>query len=192
MTVTRRLAAILAADVVGYSRLMGADEAGTAHAVREHPEAAAPIVASRQVGLGCDACVSRTTLPRKNECGASISDKLHYTDDFAISPQGPGAILSYRRHSGDRPAACRMAPRCAHGARRRHRTWRPEQPRLRAAPDEGKEKGSMERLDLRQLAARVRIRRLGRLERRLGGLSLMTKGVANADARSRAPRRSDP
>ena len=27
--VTRRLAAILAADMVGYSRLMGADEAGT-------------------------------------------------------------------------------------------------------------------------------------------------------------------
>ena len=37
MTVTRRLAAILAADVVGYSRLMGADEADTAHALREHP-----------------------------------------------------------------------------------------------------------------------------------------------------------
>ena len=30
MTVGRRLAAILAADVVGYSRLMGEDEAGTA------------------------------------------------------------------------------------------------------------------------------------------------------------------
>ena len=30
MTATRRLAAILAADVVGYSRLMGEDEAGTA------------------------------------------------------------------------------------------------------------------------------------------------------------------
>jgi hypothetical protein len=30
MTAARRLAAILAADVVGYSRLMGADEAGTA------------------------------------------------------------------------------------------------------------------------------------------------------------------
>jgi class 3 adenylate cyclase len=28
MTETRRLAAILAADVVGYSRLMGEDEAG--------------------------------------------------------------------------------------------------------------------------------------------------------------------
>jgi len=32
MTAPRRLAAILAADVVGYSRLMGADEAGTARA----------------------------------------------------------------------------------------------------------------------------------------------------------------
>ena len=29
MTATRRLAAILAADVVGYSRLIGADEEGT-------------------------------------------------------------------------------------------------------------------------------------------------------------------
>ena len=41
---TRRFAAILAADVVGYSRLMGDDEAGTARAVREHREAATPIV----------------------------------------------------------------------------------------------------------------------------------------------------
>ena len=45
MTATRRLAAILAVDVVGYSRLMGEDEAGTARAVREHREAARPIVA---------------------------------------------------------------------------------------------------------------------------------------------------
>ena len=48
MTAARRLAAILAADVVGYSRLMGEDEAGTAKAVREYREAARPIVA----GLG--------------------------------------------------------------------------------------------------------------------------------------------
>jgi len=33
MAQTRRLAAILAADVVGYSRLMGEDEAGTAKAI---------------------------------------------------------------------------------------------------------------------------------------------------------------
>ena len=44
MTANRRLAAILAADVVGYSRLMGEDEAGTAKVVRERREAATPIV----------------------------------------------------------------------------------------------------------------------------------------------------
>ena len=48
MADTRRLAAIMAIDVVGYSRLMGEDEAGTARAVREHRDAARPIVA----GLG--------------------------------------------------------------------------------------------------------------------------------------------
>ena len=36
MTATRRLAAILAADVVGYSRLMGADEEGTLTRLKEH------------------------------------------------------------------------------------------------------------------------------------------------------------
>src|SRR3990172_3247861 len=34
----RRLAAILAADVVGYSRMMGADEAGTLAALKHHRE----------------------------------------------------------------------------------------------------------------------------------------------------------
>src|ERR1700749_126870 len=34
--VERRLAAILAADVVGYSRLMGADELGTFERIRAH------------------------------------------------------------------------------------------------------------------------------------------------------------
>src|SRR5437868_10228395 len=34
MTSTRRLAAILAADVAGYSRLMGADEVGTLEALK--------------------------------------------------------------------------------------------------------------------------------------------------------------
>ena len=36
MSTTRRLAAILAADVVGYSRLMGADEVGTLQALKAH------------------------------------------------------------------------------------------------------------------------------------------------------------
>src|SRR5271163_1298380 len=48
MTAACRLAAIMAIDAVGYSRLMGEDEAGTARAVREHRQAARPIVA----GLG--------------------------------------------------------------------------------------------------------------------------------------------
>jgi adenylate cyclase len=45
MASTRRLAAILAADIVGYSRLMGLDEAGTVEALREHRAAADPIIA---------------------------------------------------------------------------------------------------------------------------------------------------
>src|SRR6516162_2381922 len=44
MASTRRLAAILAADMVGYSRLMGLDEAGTATALREHRAAAVPLI----------------------------------------------------------------------------------------------------------------------------------------------------
>ena len=41
----RRLAAILAADVVGYSRLMENDEEGTVRLLREHRAAADPLVA---------------------------------------------------------------------------------------------------------------------------------------------------
>jgi adenylate cyclase len=45
MSHTRRLAAILSADVAGYSRLMGEDEIGTARALGEHRAAADPLVA---------------------------------------------------------------------------------------------------------------------------------------------------
>src|SRR5262249_44249129 len=44
MTATRRLAAILAADIAGYSRLMGEDEAGTAQVLRERRSVADPLV----------------------------------------------------------------------------------------------------------------------------------------------------
>ncbi len=45
----RRLAAILAADVVGYSRLMGEDEAGTLSALRQlRTEIIAPTVDARR------------------------------------------------------------------------------------------------------------------------------------------------
>jgi len=42
----RRLSAILAADVVGYSRLMGLDEAGTARTLREHRVVSDALVAT--------------------------------------------------------------------------------------------------------------------------------------------------
>src|SRR5436190_2831270 len=47
--VERRLAAIMAADVVGYSRLMGGDEVGTLRALRTHrSELIDPTIASRR------------------------------------------------------------------------------------------------------------------------------------------------
>jgi class 3 adenylate cyclase len=45
MASTRRLAAIRAIDVVGYSRLMGLDEANSVQALREHRAAADPLIA---------------------------------------------------------------------------------------------------------------------------------------------------
>jgi adenylate cyclase len=45
VSTTRRLAAILAADVAGYSRLMGLDEVGTVEALREHRSAAEQLIA---------------------------------------------------------------------------------------------------------------------------------------------------
>jgi adenylate cyclase len=56
---TRRLAAILAADIAGYSRLMGVDEVGTVRALREHRSAADPLslstagASSRRPAMGC-------------------------------------------------------------------------------------------------------------------------------------------
>jgi adenylate cyclase len=40
MATVRRLTAILAADVAGYSRLMGADEEGTHERLKAHPPGA--------------------------------------------------------------------------------------------------------------------------------------------------------
>ncbi|HEY6984119.1 adenylate/guanylate cyclase domain-containing protein [Reyranella sp.] len=51
----RKLAAILAADVAGFSRLMGVDEAGTARALREHRAAIDPVVA------GCRGRIVKST-----------------------------------------------------------------------------------------------------------------------------------
>jgi class 3 adenylate cyclase len=47
--IERRLSAILAADVAGYSRLMGLDEVGTAHVLREHRAVSDGLVARHGV-----------------------------------------------------------------------------------------------------------------------------------------------
>jgi adenylate cyclase len=94
-TASRKLAAILAADIVGYSRLMGEDEAGTAKAVRDLREAAAPIVAThggrvfKTMGDGlfiefpsvvsaveCALAIQRMTAGRN--AGASVERRLVY------------------------------------------------------------------------------------------------------------------
>src|SRR6266478_5505084 len=49
--VGRRLAAIVAADVAGYSRLMGRDEVGTARTLREHRAVTDTLVAKHGGGL---------------------------------------------------------------------------------------------------------------------------------------------
>ena len=51
--VGRRLSAILAADVAGYSRLMGVDEVGTARILREHRAVAdMAVLLDHRVGAG--------------------------------------------------------------------------------------------------------------------------------------------
>ena len=52
--INRRLAAILAADVVGYSRLMGADEAGTLSALKRHREAIFDPAVAAHSGSHCE------------------------------------------------------------------------------------------------------------------------------------------
>jgi hypothetical protein len=47
--VGRRLSAIVAADVAGYSRLMGLDEVGTARTLRERLSATEALVAKRML-----------------------------------------------------------------------------------------------------------------------------------------------
>jgi class 3 adenylate cyclase len=51
MTATRRLAAILAADVAGYSRLTSADEEGTLERLKAHRRARGRVVKTTADGM---------------------------------------------------------------------------------------------------------------------------------------------
>ncbi len=75
MTAARRLAAILAVDVVGYSRLMGEDEAGTA---RVHREATRPVTFNaidRFPRTGAFSATAKVISDRQvtTHCGHSVS-----------------------------------------------------------------------------------------------------------------------
>ena len=100
----RRLAAILAADVVGYSRLMGADEAGTLAALKRHREAVFdPAVAAhngRIVKLIGDGVIA--------EFGSVVD---------AVS-----CALSVQRSSATTPDQSASQP--SHRAANRYQSWR--------------------------------------------------------------------
>ena len=81
MTETRRIAAILVADVVGYSKLMGEDEVGTARAVRERRDPAAPIArgfGGRLVKTMDDVLKGK----RKGEWAVSVSGNWRLVFEF--------------------------------------------------------------------------------------------------------------
>jgi class 3 adenylate cyclase len=68
MSQTRRLAAILAADVAGYSRLMGADEEGTHERLKAHlSELVEPKIAKWTLSqlLGCEWVVDRAAARKR-------------------------------------------------------------------------------------------------------------------------------
>ena len=80
MTETRRLTAIVAIDVVGYSRLMGEDESGTAQAVRERREAGRPIVAAHGGRLfktmGDGMLIEFPSIVAAIECALAVQEQM--------------------------------------------------------------------------------------------------------------------
>ena len=89
--VQRRLAAILAADVVGYSRLMGEDETGTLTALKQHRAAVIdPTIAEhrgRIVKLMGDGVLVEVSFQRTDYlCGSGVEQ-----EQLAFSDSGCGA-----------------------------------------------------------------------------------------------------
>lgn len=78
---TRRLAAILAADIIGYSKLMGEDEAGTLAALRRlRSEAFSPAVASKRgkiiKSMGDGWLVTFDSAEDAMTCAMHVQDRL--------------------------------------------------------------------------------------------------------------------
>jgi adenylate cyclase len=79
--VERRLAAILAADVAGYSRLMGADEVGTLEALKAHRrELVDPVIVSHKGRIvkttGDGMLVEFASVVDALTCAISVQEKM--------------------------------------------------------------------------------------------------------------------
>ena len=77
---TRKLAAILSADIAGYSALMGADEEGTVRKLREVREAVLPLIArfgGRVIDLAGDGILAEfPSAVRAVESAAAIQSRM--------------------------------------------------------------------------------------------------------------------
>ena len=103
MTAARRLAAILAADVVGYSRMMGEDEAGTATLVRERREAAKQIVAAHGgrvfKTMGDGMLIEFPSVVAAVECALAVQNMMAACNEDA--PPAKRLIYRIGVHLGD-------------------------------------------------------------------------------------------
>jgi class 3 adenylate cyclase len=100
---TRKLVAIMAVDIVGYSRLMGDDEAGTAQAVRRCREAAIPIVAAlggRVVQIVGDGLLLEfPSVVAAVECAVAIQKMM--VERNADTPEDKRIVYRIGVHLGD-------------------------------------------------------------------------------------------
>src|SRR5271168_631190 len=103
MIAPRKLAAILAADVVGYSRMMGEDEAGTAEAVRERREAARPIIAAHGgrifKTMGDGMFIEFPSVVAAVECAMAMQQQTAASNEGA--PEGKRILYRIGVHLGD-------------------------------------------------------------------------------------------
>ncbi len=103
MTASRKLAAILAADVVGYSRMMGEDEAGAAALVRERREAAQPIIAAHGGRLfktmGDGMLIEFASVVAAVECALAMQKQTAASNEGA--PEAKRVLYRIGVHLGD-------------------------------------------------------------------------------------------
>src|SRR5271155_5616546 len=102
--IERRLAAILAADVVGYSRLMGADEAGTLAALKRHRETVFDPAVAAQHGrivklIGDGTIVEFGSVVDAVNCALSVQRSGAATSDESTSQ--PTIVLRIGINLGD-------------------------------------------------------------------------------------------